>query len=81
MRTTFPGTDISAPNAEHAVSLKDASTRKGATPSVREIRRRAAEIRRSWTPEERRKRAVSDSSWELVSWLLGLQSHAQQVWH
>ncbi|HVX60560.1 MAG TPA: hypothetical protein VHC19_08160 [Pirellulales bacterium] len=78
MQASFPGTETITSQAPVPVVLKDPATRKGSVPSEREILRRAAEIRRSWTAEERRRRAVSDSSWELVSWLLGIQSHAQR---
>lgn len=78
MQTSFPGTAVSVPDAPVGVVLKQPATVNSSVPSEREILRRAAEIRRSWTPEERRRRAVSDSSWELVSWLLGIQSHAQR---
>ena len=78
MQASFPGTETITSQAPVTVVLKIPATRKGSVPSEREIHRRAAKIRHSWTPEERRRCAVSDSSWELVSWLLGIQSHAQR---
>jgi hypothetical protein len=61
------------PNQETARSLQEAAAQTSQPPSLEEVRRRTEEIRRAWSPEERRQRAVSESSWELVPWLLGLQ--------
>lgn len=40
-------------------------------PSQDEIRSRAAEIRRSWSPEERRQREVSVPGWSLLPLIMG----------
>lgn len=40
-------------------------------PSPDEIRSRAAEIRRSWSPEERRQREVSIPGWSLLPIIIG----------
>jgi hypothetical protein len=40
-------------------------------PSPEEIRQRAAEIRRSWSPEVRRQREVPLPGWPLLPLLLG----------
>jgi hypothetical protein len=40
-------------------------------PSPDEIRQRAAEIRRSWSPQERQQRAVCEPGWSLLPLILG----------
>ncbi|HET6880497.1 MAG TPA: hypothetical protein VFI31_10100 [Pirellulales bacterium] len=50
---------------------KPSSFTENGVPSPDEIRRRAAEIRRSWSPEERRQREVSRSGWSLLPLILG----------
>lgn len=51
---------------------QSSATKKHAPlPSPEEIRLRAAEIRRSWTPEERRQREVSVPGWSLLPLILG----------
>lgn len=72
-RNTFPGTAISMPEREQAVSLADCWTQGEPIPEPDEVRRRMAEIRESWTPEERRRRAVSESTWLLFPWLAGIE--------
>jgi hypothetical protein len=62
------------PTQEQARSLQEVAAQSAQMPSLQEVRRRAAEIRQAWSPEERRQRAVSELGWELVPWLLGLQT-------
>jgi hypothetical protein len=50
---------------------KSAIKKDAPLPSPEEIRLRAAEIRRSWTPEERRQREVSIPGWSLLPLILG----------
>lgn len=50
---------------------KHSKRRHSPLPSPAEIRARAAEIRRSWTPEERREREVPLPGWPLLPLLLG----------
>ena len=74
MRQTFPGTKISSPDVREACSLQEAMAKRAAVPNTQEIRRRMAEIRQGWSDEERRQRAVSESSWQLIPVLLGIPS-------
>lgn len=50
---------------------KHTKRRHSPLPSPAQIRERAAEIRRSWTPEERRQREVPLPGWPLLPLLLG----------
>lgn len=50
---------------------KHSKTRHSPLPSPAQIRARAAEIRRNWTPEERRQREVPLPGWPLLPLLLG----------
>jgi hypothetical protein len=50
---------------------KPATMSESWVPSPDEIRRRAAEIRRSWSPEVRRQREVPLPGWPLLPLLLG----------
>ena len=72
-RKTLPGTSISMPNRDEAVSLEDSRSQRESIPEPAEVCRRMAEIRESWTPEERRRRAVSESTWLLFPWLVGIK--------
>jgi hypothetical protein len=74
MRQTFPGTKISSPDVREACSLQEALSKRASVPNTHEIRRRMAAIRQGWTDEERRQRAVSESSWQLIPFLLGVPS-------
>lgn len=51
---------------------KNSATKKdGWVPSPDEIQSRAAEIRRSWSAEERRQREVTVPGWSLLPLILG----------
>lgn len=50
---------------------KSPSHKGSGVPSPDEIRSRAAEIRRSWSPEERQQREVSIPGWSLLPIILG----------
>lgn len=71
MRQTFPGTEIAIPEGSDACKIESAKENRSSVPSVREIRRRMAEIRRGWTEAERCERAAIASRWEIVPILLG----------
>lgn len=50
---------------------KSRTQKDGWVPSPDEIQSRAAEIRSSWSPEERRQREVNIPGWSLLPIILG----------
>lgn len=60
-----------ARNPVEFAEKKSPTKKDGWVPSPAEIQNRAAEIRSSWSPEERRQREVNIPGWSLLPIILG----------